>query len=137
MGGPHALAVQLKHAVAMAEMIFIFPAQIAQMLMSILKTRLRSLAQDIRFAGGGLVPNLEINVNKLLKLGANIKWTPTGTLASFLPFNWALRGALTKPTLTIVSGASKIDFASMITGVNLSVGKTFGRFETYLGYGAY
>ena len=36
----------------MAEMILIFQAQREQMLMSILKTRLRSLAQDILFLGG-------------------------------------------------------------------------------------
>ena len=33
----------------MAAMIFIFPAQREQMLMSMLKTRLRSLAQEMRF----------------------------------------------------------------------------------------
>lgn len=83
----------------------------------------------------GIVPNLDVNGNKLLKLGANIKWTPTGDLANFLPFNLAVRGAITKPTLAIVSGTSKVDFASTITGANLSVGKTFGLFEAYLGCG--
>jgi len=41
-------------AQALAAMILIFPAQREQMLMSMLKTRLRSLAQDMRFVKVGL-----------------------------------------------------------------------------------
>lgn len=83
----------------------------------------------------GVIPNAEVNGNKLLKLGTNLKWSLTNSLLTSLPFDLSLRAGITKPKLNIVSPTSKVDYDATITAASVSIGKKFGIIEPYVGFG--
>ncbi len=84
----------------------------------------------------GVIPSTASSSGKISNIGANLKWTLSKNLLTFLPFDIALRGSYTKPSLFVESGTSTLNYNSTITGGSLSIGKRFAFIEPYIGFGS-